>query len=80
MPNFDQDHYWSGYYTTDPDLKKICKDYSRLVNIFRKIYVKSLINGGNENPNIRKLLIDSDELLAIMQHHDGITATSKTHI
>jgi hypothetical protein len=40
LPNFDQDHYWSGYYTTDPQLKKICKDYSRLINLFRKIYIK----------------------------------------
>lgn len=40
MPNYDQDHYWSGYYTTDPDLKKICKDFSRLVNIYRKLFVK----------------------------------------
>ncbi len=40
MPNWDQDHYWTGYYTTDPDLKKVCKDFSRLVNLFRKIYIK----------------------------------------
>ena len=26
------------------------------------------------------MLQAADELLAIMQHHDGITATSKTHI
>ncbi len=52
MPNFDQDHYWSGYYTTNPELKKICKDYSRLVNLFRKIYIKYLTNGGNSIKNI----------------------------
>ena len=40
MPNYDQDHYWSGYYTTDPELKKICKDFSRLVNLYRKILLK----------------------------------------
>jgi hypothetical protein len=41
MPNWDQDHYWTGYYTTDPDLKKVCKDFSRLVNLFRKICIKN---------------------------------------
>jgi len=46
MPNFDQDHYWSGYYTTNPDLKKICKDYSRLVNLFRKVIAKNSNSGG----------------------------------
>ena len=37
MPNWDQDRYWTGYYTTDPNLKKYCKDLSRLVNLYRKI-------------------------------------------
>ena len=40
MPNWDQDRYWSGYYTSDPQLKKICKDFSRLVNLFRKMLLK----------------------------------------
>lgn len=80
MPNYDQDHYWSGYYTTNPELKKVCKDFSRLVNLFRKIYAKHITAGGAENGNIKKLLNDADELLAVMQHHDGITATSKYHI
>lgn len=40
IPNWDQDHYWTGYYTTDPDLKKICKDFSRLVNFYRKVAFK----------------------------------------
>lgn len=41
MPNWDQDRYWSGYYTTDPDLKIICKDFSRLLNLYRKNMVKN---------------------------------------
>jgi hypothetical protein len=80
MPNYDQDHYWSGYYTSNPDLKKICKDYSRLLNLFRKVYAKHLGSGGAENGATRLLLQEADELLAVMQHHDGITATSKYHI
>jgi hypothetical protein len=56
MPNYDQDHYWSGYYTTDPDLKKICKDFSRLVNIYRKIFIKFAKDSSNIE-NYRKTLI-----------------------
>lgn len=41
MPNWDQDRYWSGYYTSDPQLKKNCKDFSRLINLFRKLLLKS---------------------------------------
>lgn len=40
IPNWDQDRYWSGYYTTDPELKIICKQFSRLVNLVRKTMVK----------------------------------------
>jgi hypothetical protein len=80
LPNFDQDHYWSGYYTTNPELKIVCKDFSRLLNLFRKLYVKYLVNGGAEDAMYRGLLQKADELVAVMQHHDGITATSKYHI
>lgn len=75
MPNWDQDRYWTGFFTTDPQLKKICKDFSRLVNFYRKTL---LFN--NKYSDNKALLSDTEELLAVMQHHDGITATSKTYI
>ena len=80
MPNYDQDHYWSGYYTTNPMLKVVCKDFSRLTNLYRKILVKNRIKNKRENDDHRKLMVRADELLSVMQHHDGITATSKYHI
>jgi hypothetical protein len=80
LPNYDQDHYWSGYYTSNPQLKIVCKDFSRLSNLYRKLYVKYLVQGGSENKDLRGLLEKADALLAVMQHHDGITATSKYHI
>jgi hypothetical protein len=80
MPNYDQDHYWSGYYTTNPELKIICKDFSRLLNLFRKTYTKYRLRGGAEVPEYRSLLERADALVSVMQHHDGITATSKYHI
>lgn len=75
MPNWDQDRYWSGFFTTDPLLKKFCKDFSRLVNFYRKSLLSTnsyKVYGSN--------LKDAEELLAVMQHHDGITATSKLYI
>ena len=41
MPNWDQDRYWSGYYTSDPQLKIKCKHFSRLINLFRKLILKN---------------------------------------
>jgi hypothetical protein len=49
MPNYDQDHYWSGYYTTNPLLKIVCKDFSRLTNLYRKILLKDRIKNKREN-------------------------------
>ena len=80
LPNYDQDHYWTGYYTSNPQLKIVCKDFSRMVNLFRKIYTKYRMKGGAENTSYRALLERVDALLSIMQHHDGIAATSKYHI
>lgn len=60
LPNFDQDHYWSGYFTTNPELKIVCKDFSRLVNLYRKIYIKYQLNGGVQTKEDRKLLQEAD--------------------
>lgn len=80
IPNWDQDRYWAGYYTTDPELKIVCKRFSRLVNLVRKIMVKSLNVDRNIYTNFSLIVQKAEELLSIMQHHDGITATSKAHI
>ena len=77
MPNWDQDRFWTGYYTTDPALKKACKDFSRLINLYRK----ALVTSRDKLPDkFDAPLKNAEELLAVVQHHDGITATSKTYI
>lgn len=43
MTNWDQDRYWSGYFTTDPQLKIICKSFSRLFNLAKKNLIKAFI-------------------------------------
>lgn len=52
MTNWDQDRFWTGYFTTDPLLKKACKDYSRIVNFYRKSLL--LLNAYSQNE--RKLI------------------------
>lgn len=41
MPNWDQDRYWSGYYTTDPLSKKKCRDTSRILHFHKKALTHS---------------------------------------
>jgi len=60
MPNYDQDHYWTGYYTTNPELKIICKDFSRLTNLYRKIYIQNINDGAPSNPVFKNILIQAD--------------------
>ena len=60
MPNFDQDHYWAGYFTTNPMLKVVCKDFSRLTNLFRKLYLKNSLKKRIEDESLSKLLKDAD--------------------
>ena len=50
IPNWDQDRFWTGYYTTDPQLKKVCKDFSRLINFYRKTLL-SARDRGSESSN-----------------------------
>lgn len=44
MPDWDQDRYWSGYYTTDPLSKKKCRDTSRILHLFKKSLTHSYSN------------------------------------
>ena len=80
MSNWDQDRYWAGYFTTDPELKIVCKRFSRLINFVRKVLVKASLSNPSVYDDHHLTLLRAEELLAIMQHHDGITATSKSYI
>jgi hypothetical protein len=75
IPNWDQERYWSGYYTSNPLIKKICKDLSRLINFYKKSLFST-----NTYANYTKTINAAEEMLALMQHHDGITATSKNYV
>ena len=78
MPDWDQDRYWTGYYTTDPQLKKKCRDSSRMLNFYKRAIshaygIKSIPDFSSLIPIIRS----GESIVSMMQHHDGITATSK---
>ena len=82
------DHYWSGYYTSRPfykHLDRIVEHYLRASEILFSLC--NLIQGRNgenakfTNANrLYKLMLVARRNLAVFQHHDGITGTSKTPV
>lgn len=77
-----QDHYWSGYFTSRAFYKRL----DRLVEGYlRSAEISFSLNNlfGNKNENLNefyKQLLIARRNLAIFQHHDGITGTSKTYV
>jgi alpha-mannosidase II len=83
-----QDHYWSGYFTSRPFYKRL----NRLVEYYLRsseiIYsVVNLLQSKIDNSkllsasgNLFQLLLTARRNLALFQHHDGITGTSKSHV
>lgn len=80
MPNYERGGYWTGYYTTYPELKKLCRDSSRLLNFFKKALLHAIVAKKLNGAEALELVDPAERLLALMQHHDGITGTSKHHV
>lgn len=37
LPYWHRDRYWNGFYTINPHLKKDSKDFSRLLDFYKKM-------------------------------------------
>ncbi len=81
-----QDHYWSGYFTSRPfskRLDRLVEHYLRTAEITfslsNLIELQSKEKYLNANNLYKKMLV-ARRNLAIFQHHDGITGTSKTPV
>jgi alpha-mannosidase II len=83
-----QDHYWSGYYTSRPfnkRLERLVEAYLRTSEIlFSIVNLKS--SSSSSTPMSKQIndwykwLIKARQNLALFQHHDGFTGTSKTPV
>uniref|UniRef100_A0A0K0EJ05 Alpha-mannosidase n=1 Tax=Strongyloides stercoralis TaxID=6248 RepID=A0A0K0EJ05_STRER len=72
--------YWSGYYVSRPFHKRferLLEHYLRAADI---IYSSILIKNGPIKDINYNLLVKSRRILGILQHHDGITGTSKSYV
>jgi alpha-mannosidase II len=79
-----QDHYWSGYYTSRPfnkRLERLVEAYLRTSEIlFSIVNLKTSSSMSKQINDWYKWLMKARQNLALFQHHDGITGTSKTPV
>lgn len=79
--DYDSGLYWTGYYTTDPYHKKNYRDAGRFLYGVRKFLLPSFIKGTEQNSGTIKddyeVLEQLAEQVSYLQHHDGISGTSK---
>ncbi len=82
----EMDHYWSGYFTSRPFTKRldrVVEHYLRSAEILFSLsnLLRNQSEHGFKNVNdLYKKLLLARRNLALFQHHDGITGTSKTHV
>ena len=71
-------HYWTGFYTSRPNLKRLIRSYSALTKASVTLYsIGALKSGVVENQLMIKQLQETQSML---MHHDTITGTSPARI
>ena len=80
--------YWSGYYFTRPFIKLLSRQVAsklRGVEILYSLVLGAVRKGGDQIPNsvltsLYPDLVEARRALALFQHHDAITGTSKEFV
>lgn len=74
----DNHTFWNGYFVSRPTLKR----FERMGNNFLQVCKQLSIEAQRHKmPSVLKTnLIDLQEAVGIMQHHDAITGTEKQHV
>jgi len=76
FPYSDCDHcFWTGYFTSRPALKRLERVGSSFLQAARQI--QAMFNNGLGGTKAIELL---EKGVAIAQHHDGVSGTSKQHV
>lgn len=77
--DYDSGLYWTGYFTTDAYHKKNYRDMGRLLRAARKFFLPFYLsdpNGAKQKEYYDKLEKLAEQV-SYLQHHDGISGTSK---
>ena len=74
------DEFWTGYFSTRPFMKGLCRDlevYLRSAEILHSLAVGLDTSGLYQSSTSMDQLVTSRRNVALFQHHDGITGTSR---
>ena len=77
--DYDSGLYWTGYLTTDAYHKKSYRDMGRLLRAVRKFYLPLYLSNP-QSPRSKahyQKLEEFAQQVSYLQHHDGISGTSK---
>ena len=76
--DYDSGLYWTGDFASDPYHKKHYRDAGRYLQAFRKAFLPVYVNLHNNGRNKQyQQLEEFAEMVSFLQHHDGISGTSK---
>ena len=65
--------FWSGYYSSNPNLKKLSREMSVKLNIAQQMEVAGFLSDQDKITHLRNTI-------GLMQHHDAITGTEKSFV
>ena len=80
MPYSDCKHcFWTGYFTSRASLKRLERAGSSFLHAARQIEAMD-DDTDKLMSNTESDIFDLDDAMGVIQHHDGVTGTSKQHV
>lgn len=73
----NKDSYWTGYFTSRPSLKRLERVTSGFLQIARMAEVQAALS---TSLVFGSPLDELERAIGILQHHDGVSGTSKQHV
>jgi len=76
-------NYWTGFYTSRPNTKKMMKDGSANLHASNKLYAQRVINNNTTDQQIKDVMAAKDAMfdsMGVAQHHDAITGTGTQEV
>lgn len=86
FPYADHPHaYWTGYFTSRVALKGLVRNLGKFLQASKRLVTQSMWNKSSgyldkEFKKVDQALATLEEPLAILQHHDGVSGTSRQHV